>query len=858
MNFSCLKILKLWAVYGAGTALMLCAAKSQTLPWQREIPLRQAAQSVFLQSPLETNSPYPTMTPFGGTDALTINNLKMRTMIWGAPDRITISLTKNDVWDRRLNPRSLEVHTLQEITDGAFSPANNDYVGRDRTTLRPKDLGYLKKDGGAFDPYRDPIRYPFPSLKPVGQIILGIDALAGASAPLVSQSCANGVVTLEITNENKTAKLEYVLAMTGNVYAIRGALAGIASPISLRLYRHRDTSHLPYLSDNGQYLTPEAEADQAFNGPIDPPTSGQDGRYFWIRQKFPAEKTYPHGFEYVLMGVVKTPGKVSLETAQNQTGLGTPVANQPLNREWKNKPRPAISAAPGAAATAAFSAGADGKVEALVTVVTSNDGDDIVAIAKKRLASAETAGFAGIADENTKWWNAFYDRRENGRIFRGSAGADCSADIREIYRSYADSHGGGTKTDMRHYECSASYAVPERDFQEWDSAPCYNEIFTTSQFVRNRGDNQDMWKELIEQWMPAGQRNARQMFGLPGMCLVHGYLPPVIPDQYVHTTLTLEFCLGTMAQTIRPAWDEWDYGGNTNFLRNECYPMMKQMALFYAAYAKKGGDGLYHVIPSMEEERWGFYPQFSRNKDVTSSLTLFKWALTRAADAAELLNVDAGLQKQWREVAAHLAPYATWPAPDGPEYANQPGLEPTRLSPDHFGEPCMYPVILADEINLDSPPEQKEMVRRSVRSLAGSGTGGQALMLLGFSTESEPARHRRDTDPETLLNSRSGRIHLFPLAGQTNEVAFRNFQARGGFLVSAAKNAGGVYYLEIDARRSLPCQLLNPWPGQAVTVCEIGKTNPVAVKIDHSNGECLEFAAAAEHHYLVKPSAASH
>jgi len=840
------------AVYACalGWTLRMFAADS-ALPWQREIPLREAATSVFLKAVLDTNSPYPTMSS-GGADALTVNNLKMRTMIWGEPNRITISLTKNDVWDRRLNPRSLEVHTLQEITEGAFSPANKDYVGCSGMSLRPKDLGYLKTEGGPYDPYRNPIRYAFPSLKPVGQIILEIKDLEGASAPPVFQNCANGVTSLQITNGNKTAKLDYVLGMTDNVYAIRGDLAGITSPVSLRLYRHRDTSHLTYLTKDGKYKTPAAEADKAFNGPMDAPTSGRDGTYFWIRQRMPAEKTFPKGFEYVLMGVVKTPGKVNVETAENQTGLGTPVANQPLIRGWEGTPRPAISAAPGAAATATCSAGDDGKIEALVTVLTSNDGDDVMAIARKRLAQANKAGFAGVVEANTKWWNAFYDRRENGRVFHGSSGTACTEDIRHIYRSYADSHGGGTQTDMRHYECSASYAVPERDFQRWDSAPCYNEIFTTAEFVRNRGDNQDMWKELIEHWMPAGKRNAQEMFGLPGTCIVHGYLPPVVPDKYVHTTITLEFCLGTMAQTIRPAWDEWDYGGDVNFLRRQCYPMMKEMALFYAAYAKKGGDGFYHVIPSMEEERWGWSPQFSKNKDVTSSLCLFKWALTRAADAAQVLGVDAELRKQWREVAAHLAPYATWPTPDGLEYANQPGVEPTRLNGDHFGEPCMYLVILADEINLDSPPEQKEMMRRSVRALHGSGTGGQTLMLLGFPQESEPTRHSRAYDCEMLLNSRSGRIHLFPLAGQTNVVAFRNFLSRGGFLVSAAKNGDGVYYLEIGARRSVPCQLMNPWPGKSVTVHELGNARPVAVTLDKSNGECLEFAASAGHKYVIQ------
>ena len=65
--------------------------------------------------------------------------------------------------------------------------------------------------------------------------------------------------------------------------------------------------------------------------------------------------------------------------------------------------------------------------------------------------------------------------------------------------------------------------------------------------------------------MPGGQENARDRFNMPGMLITHGYLPPIKPDKYVHTTIALELCLGTMAEIIRPAWDEWDYGGDINF-----------------------------------------------------------------------------------------------------------------------------------------------------------------------------------------------------------------------------------------------------------------------------------------------------
>ncbi|HWY29894.1 MAG TPA: hypothetical protein VNX46_04020 [Candidatus Acidoferrum sp.] len=821
------------------------AKSSPTLPWEREISLREAAKSVVFENTLDPKNPLPDSGEYFTGPSMSINNLKMRTTIWGSPDRITLSLNKNNVWDRRLNARSLSSPTLQEITDGAFAHVNEDYIGINpgADTLRPKGYGYLRKEGGFYDPYRQPYEYPFPCMKPVGQIILGIDALAGAIAPQVTQSCANGVVKLQAVKDDAKVSLEYVLGMTSNTYAIRGDFAAVNTPIWLRLYRHRDTAHMGYMSADGKtYTKPGTEADHTFNGPIDPPASGMEGRYFWIRQKFPAEKTFPQGFEYVLMGVVAAPGKTKLEAVADKTGLGTPP------------PEAEIAAASGAAATAIFTPEADGKLEAFVTVVTTMDGSDLLALARQHLVEAEASGFDGVAKENTLWWNNFYSRRENGRVFRGTTGTDCSEDIRAIYRSYTDSHGGGTKTNMLHFECSASYAFPERDVQLWTSAPCYNEIFTTSRFVRNWADSEDMWKQLAWHWKSAAEANARDEFNMPGMFITHGYLPPVKPDKYVHTTITLEFCLGTMAQIIKPVWDEWDYGGDISVLGNECYPLMREMAMFYAAYAQKGDDGFYHIIPSMEEERWGFYAKFARNKDVTSSLCMFRWGLTRAADAAELLKVDDGLRDHWRDVAAHIVPNPSWKTPEGLEFAGQPDVEPRRLPGDHFGEPAMYPTLLADEVNLDSPQVQKDMMLRTVQTLRSAGVSGATLRLLGVSPDQTNNRRRQvEVDAETLLNSRGGRIHLFPAVSPTDEIAFRNFQARGGFLVSACKNADGVYHVEIQARRDQECNLMNPWPGKPVVVREIGKIESVPFQLDKKNGECLAFPAFAGHKYSIKP-----
>lgn len=231
---------------------------------------------------------------------------------------------------------------------------------------------------------------------------------------------------------------------------------------------------------------------------------------------------------------------------------------------------------------------------------------------------------------------------------------------------------------------------------------------------------------------------------------------------------------------------------------------------------------------------------------------MFRWGLTRAADAADVLGVDADLSKHWREVAAHIVPYPTWQRTNGLVFAEMPGLEPMRLPNDHFGDAASYPTVLADEINLDSSQEQKDLMIRSVETLP-SGNTSQALMLLGVPPDPSGVRRGRNgDDAEMLLNSRSGRIHLFPVVSQTSEVAFHNFQARGGFLVSACKNSDGVYYVEIESRRSIPCQLMNPWPDKPVNIHEVGKTESVPFKLDKSNGECLIFATVANHKYQIE------
>jgi hypothetical protein len=111
--------------------LPVLAAESQTLPWQREIPLWEAAQSVILESTLNPTDP-------NSRSTMSINNLKMLTVLWGPPNQITISLTKNNVWDRRRH--EFQAPTLEEMMKALFLQPTRTMAARIVTCPKPATI----------------------------------------------------------------------------------------------------------------------------------------------------------------------------------------------------------------------------------------------------------------------------------------------------------------------------------------------------------------------------------------------------------------------------------------------------------------------------------------------------------------------------------------------------------------------------------------------------------------------------------------------------------------------------------------------------------------------------------------------
>lgn len=192
---------------------------------------------------------------------------------------------------------------------------------------------------------------------------------------------------LEATQGDASAKWKFLTMMTRNVIAMDVDAKGLCSPVSLRLFRHQDIC-IP----NSRFVKKRDEAGKVYfvSEPLEdwdyskhpevseavaPPSSGRGGRFFWISQKLPAEKTFPEGFEYVLMGIIVGSQPAEIQVAEGEKGLGRMGPSYQNQLGW--------------AATAVFRDQEKLKFTCILTVVTSVDGDDIFSISRDRLLAAE-------------------------------------------------------------------------------------------------------------------------------------------------------------------------------------------------------------------------------------------------------------------------------------------------------------------------------------------------------------------------------------------------------------------------------------------------------------------------------------
>jgi hypothetical protein len=341
-----------------------------------------------------------------------------------------------------------------------------------------------------------------------------------------------------------------------------------------------------------------------------------------------------------------------------------------------------------------------------------------------------------------------------------------------------------------------------------------------------------------------------------------------------------------MARIAYRFWLRYEYTGETEWLREHAYPVLKGVAEFFRNFPnlRKGADGKYHIykVNHSEGTRGG--------TDTMGSVSGMRGVLPAAIRASVLLEIDPELRDAWQELLDSLAPL---PSSDHPDALlrgepGQPVFWVNALKPAALGgggraldpvsdcdlctletretDPGFYR-IAEDTYALQHPEgvdattrvsvmskeafvaarlgrgeDVRHMVLSQLRVLSPHGdfealdeTGGEGVlenrMTLREGVQALSAQrlgNAASAVQEALCQSvppgPAGEpvIRLFPAWPAAWDAAFR-LLCRGGFVVTAAIAKGEIGPVEILSRIGGECRVRNPWDGDVRARCGDGR-----------------------------------
>ncbi|WP_160717688.1 glycosyl hydrolase family 95 catalytic domain-containing protein [Chitinophaga solisilvae] len=314
---------------------------------------------------------------------------------------------------------------------------------------------------------------------------------------------------------------------------------------------------------------------------------------------------------------------------------------------------------------------------------------------------------------------------------------------------------------------------------------------------------------------------------------------------------------------------QWKYSMDSNFLRRQTWPWIKETAAFLESVTIKNAAGQRQLPISSSPEFndnniTAWFPQ-TTNYD----LSLMRYAFSIAAETAGSLSLPAEAA-HWKAVLHSLPPLALSPAG---EMLIAPG-EPYTHSHRHFSHMMsVYPLGL---VRMENGEKEQAIIRNSIHLLdsigprgwcgysyswlgnmkarAWDGEGAAAALRIFAKAFCLPNSFHANGDQtksgysgftyrpftlegnfafagglqEMLLQSYAGYIHVFPAVPSSwQELSFDKLRAEGAFLVSAARSGGQVTQVTIaaekggKARLKLPFRTWYPYREQGVIAKEL-------------------------------------
>ena len=786
-------------------------------------------------------------------DGLLLGNGDLSVSVYQSADCIVWRLGKGDVWDRRLDrsddpkpPHIREIAHGIEVEGWKCGPYGGP-VEATRGTKNPKRMKELCV--GSPPSYRS---RPYPCPKPVGELAMHLPPdLMGMR---IRQRLVIEEATLHVTcswPSGVEVEVECFIPPSPNALVVHWTVknwgpatrTGNKPPVWFSLYRWADPTVQEFAARffascrHGTFRTmssPKAT-------PLPAPTVRADRGVHFVEQTFHPEPTFPDGFCCLM--------------APFAPGTAMASADTGASGEARLHLLPQADAAEGWLA---------------VAVATSSDeGGHIAGLRRTR------AQLGAKPVPTMQQWTT--DTREAAKAFWAKSAVRIADPLLESLW-YETLHARRCTT--RRGKTPPGLFLPStvQDYSHWhgDYHTNYNyqEPFW-GDYTANHLDVGDAYFAGVDFMLPIGRKLARDYYGCRGVFIQLTQYPIAAQDDPLGAVPMgrMAYMTGWIANQY---WWRYLYTMDTDWLRSAGYPVIRDCALFYTDFLKKGDDGLYHAFPSNQGED-GFSGDPKQYTDRTQVMRHARYCLRAAILASEALGTDAELRAQWRDRLDHCAGdngrppvkleglaghcYAANPPefgtgrpprPQPAEPKGKPWPAPTTASSTwYFGQ---YPWMMMQRLRgshfiaeRDLPVFRKLVERwrhpngliwgMAVANYGRSGAWTESLGVLA------PLQ-------EMMLQSWDGALRIFPAWPRGLDARFESFRAEGAFLVSAAWSKGQVTELKVLSEKGQPCRLYVPWAAGMKVTDDAGR--PIEVGADPYGR--ASFATRPGATYVLAPS----
>ena len=430
-----------------------------------------------------------------------------------------------------------------------------------------------------------------------------------------------------------------------------------------------------------------------------------------------------------------------------------------------------------------------------ITVTSTADDPDPLALARKRLSEALTQDYDALIRPHTAWWESFW------------ASSRVSVPEPEILRQYylvQYFHGGASRPGSPPMPLQGVWTADAGSLPPW-KGDYHNDLNTQMTYMGYQGAGHfDAGLSFLDfNWnlLPRYRRFAHDFFGTPG-----GNIPGVM-------SLSGDPLTGWPQYSLSPtsgAWVahlfylHWRYTADDRFLRERAYPWCREIGLSLRALLKPNAD---HVLvlplsssPEVHDNRLSAWLVPNSNYDLCCMKMLFL-SLSEMAEASG----EAGEAKEWAATSAALGPYHV----SQHNTLMLDAKEELQESHRHLSSlMSLYPFNL---VTKEGGDRDREIIRASLEQFDRLGTSAWC----GYSFSWMSALRARVGDSESAIRNLDIFVKAFLLRNGFHANGDQSGRGFSGFTYRPFTLEGN--FLAAAAVHEMLLQSWSPTPGQRDT-----------------------------------------